>query len=231
MRVPYIAGDLWRRRRFFGLAAGGGCGIPPPNAFGGEESPVRLICYARVSSTEQAEEGVSLQSQRERIHAWAFAMGHTVVRDVEDAGVSGSIDPEKRAGFRSVLAALAEGHAEGVVAVALDRYSRTVLHMLGLAEKFRAEGWALNSLRESLDSTTTIGRFTLTILAGVAAITIPDAMKMEVIPAPVLCDDRSYGVDSTRRKIIYATNPDSDAIIDDATKAINNAIRNFPYSF
>ncbi len=66
---------------------------------------------------------------------------------------------------------------------------------------------------------------------GVAAITLPDAMKMEIIPAPVLCDDRSYALDSTRRKIIYATNPDSDAIIDDSIKAINNAVANFPYDF
>jgi len=66
---------------------------------------------------------------------------------------------------------------------------------------------------------------------GVAAITIPDAMKMEIIPAPVLCDDRSYAIDSTRRKILYATYPDSDAIIADATEAINNAVRDFPYDF
>jgi inosine-uridine nucleoside N-ribohydrolase len=66
---------------------------------------------------------------------------------------------------------------------------------------------------------------------GVAALTLPDAMKMEIIPAPVLCDDRSYALDSTRRKIIYATHPDSDAIIDDSIKAINNAVANFPYDF
>lgn len=66
---------------------------------------------------------------------------------------------------------------------------------------------------------------------GVAAITIPDAMNFSIIPAPVLCDDRSYAIDSTRRKILYAVDPDSDAIIDDSIEAINNAVRNFPYDF
>lgn len=66
---------------------------------------------------------------------------------------------------------------------------------------------------------------------GVAALTVPDAMKFSVIPAPVLCDDTSYAVDSTRRRILYAEYPDSDAIIDDSIKAINNAVRNFPYDF
>jgi len=66
---------------------------------------------------------------------------------------------------------------------------------------------------------------------GVAALTIPDAMNFSIIPAPVLCDDRAYAIDSTRRKILYAVDPDSDAIINDSIEALNNAVRDFPYDF
>lgn len=66
---------------------------------------------------------------------------------------------------------------------------------------------------------------------GVAAITVPDAMKLSIVPAPVLCDDTSYAIDSTRRKIIIGVDPDSDAIVADSIEALNNAVRNFPYDF
>ena len=66
---------------------------------------------------------------------------------------------------------------------------------------------------------------------GVAALTVPDAMKLDIIPAPKLCDDRSYAIDESRRKIIWGTYPDSDAIMADATKALNNVVKNFPYDF
>jgi inosine-uridine nucleoside N-ribohydrolase len=66
---------------------------------------------------------------------------------------------------------------------------------------------------------------------GVAALTLPDAMQLDIIPAPKLCDDRSYAIDESRRKIIWGTYPDSDAIVADATKALNNVVKNFPYDF
>ena len=64
---------------------------------------------------------------------------------------------------------------------------------------------------------------------GVAAITLPESMDYSIIPAPVLTDDRKYAIDSTRRKIIYCENPNSDMIMEDATKALNTLVRNFPY--
>ena len=64
---------------------------------------------------------------------------------------------------------------------------------------------------------------------GVAAITLPESMTYSIIPAPVLCDDRSYAIDDSRRKIIYCDRPDSDMIIADSVKALNNVVRNFPY--
>ena len=65
---------------------------------------------------------------------------------------------------------------------------------------------------------------------GVAAITLPDSMEYQIIPAPVLTDDRRYAIDSTRRKIIYCEKPNSDMIMEDATKALQNVVRDFPYS-
>ena len=67
---------------------------------------------------------------------------------------------------------------------------------------------------------------------GTAFVVIGDvAPVMTASPTPKLCDDRSYAIDESRRKIIWGTYPDSDAIIADATKALNNVVKNFPYDF
>lgn len=129
---------------------------------------MKVVGYARCSTTEQATDGTSLASQEARIRAWTGAVGHEIVAIISDAGVSGKVPPEKRSGFSDALRMLRTGKAQGIVGVALDRFSRTVRDVLDLVESFRVEGWSLISMRESLDTSTAIGRFTVTILAGVS---------------------------------------------------------------
>ena len=49
-----------------------------------------VIGYTRVSSEEQARDGLSLDAQRSRIESWAEATGSELRAIIEDAGVSGS---------------------------------------------------------------------------------------------------------------------------------------------
>ena len=51
---------------------------------------VRVLGYARVSSEEQARDGVSLDAQVTRIRAWAQATGAELVDIVIDPAVSGT---------------------------------------------------------------------------------------------------------------------------------------------
>ena len=57
----------------------------------------KAIGYIRVSTTEQASEGVSLEAQRAKIAAWAVANDYELVAIHEDAGITGT-SMEKRAG-------------------------------------------------------------------------------------------------------------------------------------
>ena len=61
-------------------------------------------------------------------------------------------------------------------------------------------------------------------LMGPAAIAVPEAINFSIIPAPVICDDEQYAIDSTRRKIIYGIDPNSEMIVADAIAAINKIV-------
>ena len=61
------------------------------------------IGYIRVSTSDQVDNGVSLEAQRERIGAYALAQGLKLVEIVADEGVSGAKPlAERAAGARLV---------------------------------------------------------------------------------------------------------------------------------
>lgn len=133
-----------------------------------KSSSPRLVGYVRVSTHEQADGGLSLAAQRERLRAYAVAHGFDLVGLEEDAGLSGSLSPTKRPGLSRALAAVAAGKADGVAVVKLDRLSRTVAHTLALVAQAEREGWRLASVSEALDTGTAVGRMVVTILAALA---------------------------------------------------------------
>ncbi len=128
----------------------------------------RFIGYRRVSSEDQTESGLSLQAQSRRLRAWAEAHGYELVRIESDEEVSGAVLPEKRMGLSAALESISAGEADGLVATRLDRLSRRVRDMLALADEFDQEGWLLATVEEKIDTTTAVGRFFLTQLAGMA---------------------------------------------------------------
>ena len=60
------------------------------------DNGLRLIGYVRVSTEEQAREGVSLDAQESRLRAYVEAHGGELVALERDEGVSGKIAPARR---------------------------------------------------------------------------------------------------------------------------------------
>ncbi len=89
-----------------------------------------------------------------------------LVRIEADNGPPGKVAPEKRAGLFRALQSVRDGSADGIVALRLDRISRSVRDVLDLAEDAERHGWRLVAVNEALDTGTPTGRFTLTILAA-----------------------------------------------------------------
>lgn len=123
-------------------------------------SALRVIAYVRCSTTEQANDGMSLDAQRARIAAWADAVGAEVVEVVEDAGVSGGKPLAARAGGARI-AALLDSRKPPVDAVAvlrLDRLGRDAGETIALLRRFRSSAVGLVSISDRIDLATPQGR-------------------------------------------------------------------------
>jgi DNA invertase Pin-like site-specific DNA recombinase len=119
-----------------------------------------------VSTSEQATEGVSLDMQERALHSWAEAMGHTIVAVYRDEGVSASsLD---RPALQEAIRESLRHSRDGLVALKLDRLTRSVSGLSELMDRFNAEGKALISVRDSLDTTSAGGRLVANIMASVA---------------------------------------------------------------
>jgi len=127
----------------------------------------RVIGYCRVSSEDQAANGISLDAQRHRLQAYCDAHGLTLARMEEDAGISAKRTTNRPA-LQRALGALKRGEAGGLVVVKLDRLSRTTADLLRLMAQAEREGWELHSLSEHLDTSSPHGRFFITIIGGLA---------------------------------------------------------------
>jgi site-specific DNA recombinase len=126
-----------------------------------------VIGYVRVSTTDQADKGISLAAQRQRLGAYCEAHGLALLRVEEDAGVSAKRTTNRPALLRA-LKALAKGEASGLVAVKLDRLSRTTRDVLDLVARAEKEDWALHAIDERLDTGSPQGRFVVTVLGALA---------------------------------------------------------------
>jgi len=123
-----------------------------------------IIGYARVSTTEQADEGVSLDAQAARIAEWCQRSGHSEPRIETDAGLSG-----KRADNRPALQRALEAvcRQRGILVVySLSRLCRSTRDALDIAERIKRAGAHLVSITEAIDTTTAMGAFFFTVMAA-----------------------------------------------------------------
>ncbi len=129
--------------------------------------PRRVLGYCRVSSLEQATSGISLDAQESRLRSYCAAHGLELVRVEVDRGISAKA-MHNRAGLQKALRALRKGDAGGLVAVKLDRLSRSTRDVLDLVDESRRRGWRLVSVAEQLDTGSAAGRLVLTVLAALS---------------------------------------------------------------
>lgn len=127
----------------------------------------KTIAYIRVSTDKQAERGLSLEAQREKVHAYAVLYNLDVVEVIVDAGVSAKT--LERPGLTRALAALRDGRAQALLVAKLDRLTRSVRDLGELVERFfgRADV-ALLSVSEQIDTRSAAGRLVLNVLASVS---------------------------------------------------------------
>lgn len=123
--------------------------------------------YIRVSTDFQAEEGYSIDAQKEQLAAYCTMKG---LKDYEfyiDGGWSGS--NIERPEIQRLIKNCEEGRVSHVVVFKLDRLSRSQKDTLYLIEDvFNPNGVSFVSLNESMDTATPMGRLMLGILSAFA---------------------------------------------------------------
>jgi len=113
--------------------------------------------YVRVSTEEQADSGLGLEAQRQRIQAYCTLKGIELTQVFEDAGVSGGKPLSSRPAGAKLLAATKKGKTIVIVAK-LDRLFRSVADAANSINDFDKKGIELVAISEGFDMSSPYGR-------------------------------------------------------------------------
>ena len=127
---------------------------------------MKAIGYIRVSTEDQAKEGVSLDNQEAKIRTYADLKDLELVGIIKDAGISAK--NLNRPGAQEVLKMARKKKVEAVIVYKLDRMFRSTIDALETTKMFDRWNIAFHSIQETLDTQSAMGRFFFTLTAALA---------------------------------------------------------------
>lgn len=125
----------------------------------------RVVGYVRVSTEGQAESGLSLEAQREKVRGYCALYDLELIEIIEDAGASAK--NLKREGMTRLIELAESGNIEGVVIAKLDRLTRSMRDLHILLERVFSK-IELHSVAEQVNTASASGRLVLNVLMSVA---------------------------------------------------------------
>lgn len=127
----------------------------------------KVAIYARVSTTNQAEEGYSIDGQIDSLEKYCEAMGWDVYNKYIDAGFSGG--SLNRPEMTNLINDVKNGLFDTVLVYKLDRLSRNVRDTLYLIKDvFNTNKIDFVSIQENIDTSSAMGTLFLTLLSAIA---------------------------------------------------------------
>ena len=126
---------------------------------------MRSVIYLRVSTKDQAENGVSLADQRARAEAMCVVRGDELVEVIADEESGKNLN---RPGFQHLKEMVERREVDSVIICKLDRLTRSLGDLAQLLELFDKYDVALVSLSESLDTKSAAGRLVINVMGAVA---------------------------------------------------------------
>lgn len=123
---------------------------------------MQAVFYVRVSTADQATEGVSLEAQQAKLNAWAELNDATILGIYSDAGISGTKDD--RPGLLAAMQAACKNRA-CLCVYSLSRLSRSTTTTIQLADQLSRAGAELVSISEKIDTTTAAGKMVFRMLS------------------------------------------------------------------
>jgi DNA invertase Pin-like site-specific DNA recombinase len=119
----------------------------------GMAAALRAALYLRVSTDQQATE-----NQRLVLAKLAERRGFEIVKEYEDAGISGASGRDKRPAFDAMLKDAARRRFDVVLTWSIDRLGRSVQHVAQAMAELDTAGVALISEQQGIDGTGPFGR-------------------------------------------------------------------------
>lgn len=128
---------------------------------------MKVVGYIRVSTQEQADDGMSLVTQRAAIEERCRERGWELVNVIEDRGHSGRKDD--RPGLNKVLAMVAKRNGpKAIVVFRLDRLSRSMKYLAAMFDLSAKQRWGIVALDRDIDTTNASGLIVAHVMAAVA---------------------------------------------------------------
>jgi len=128
-------------------------------------------CYVRVSTEEQAREGVSLSAQEDRLRGYCLMSGLEIAAIIREEGVSGRIPMSGRPGGKEMLRLIREKQVQHVVALKLDRLFRDAEDALRQTRHWDDASVALHLVDmggTAINTASAMGRLLITMMSGFA---------------------------------------------------------------
>lgn len=126
----------------------------------------KAVIYTRVSSLQQAQEGISLENQFHLLKAYCEFNQFDVVECISDEGISGF--KNNRPGFVRIMQMVENREIEVVIVHALARFARNTELTLRSIDTMIKNGVEFHSITEKIDTGSAMGKFFITVMAALA---------------------------------------------------------------
>ncbi len=127
----------------------------------------KVAIYARVSTTEQAEEGYSIDEQVRLLREWCDREGYIVYKEYVDRGISGK-SIKARPALQQLLNDARNKEIDIVLVWKTNRLARNILDLLKVVDMFTQKNIAFRSYSENHETETPSGKLQFHMMAAIA---------------------------------------------------------------
>lgn len=123
---------------------------------------MKIAIYARISTNNK---GQDIDLQLNELRSYALARGWAITTEYTDC-LSGAF--EARPGFQQLMLAAAAREFDAVLVWKLDRFARSLRHLVNAIDQLQGYNVAFVSLRDNIDLSTPAGRLMFHVIGAMA---------------------------------------------------------------
>ena len=127
----------------------------------------RVALYLRVSTEEQAINGLSLQAQKEALEKHAKERGYSIVDIYADEGITARKQLSKRKELQRLLSDVKKDKIDLILVTKLDRWFRNIKDYYQVQDILEAHNCNWRTIFENYDTSTASGRLHINIMLSV----------------------------------------------------------------